>query len=147
MFKSLIFIDIFCKIKYNIVKKYSIKIIVITIKGEIMREEKIEKAKILFGNSGMIVKSSALNENKFCSNDIAELIRVGLIERVKPGYYIWAEAFDEISDIELAAAVIPTGAICLYSAATYYELTTVNPISVNIALPNVGRASSKTKGE
>ena len=104
-----------------------------------MREQKIEKAKILFKNSGMIVKSSALNENKFCSNDIAELISIGFIERVKPGYYILAEALGEISDVELAAAVIPAGVVCLYSAAAYYELTTVNPMSVNIALPNVGK--------
>lgn len=104
-----------------------------------MREQKINKAKILFTNNNMVVKSSILNANKFCSKDIAELINISLIERVKPGYYIWSEAFGEISDVELAAAVIPAGVICLYSAAVYYEFTTVNPMSVNIALPNVGK--------
>jgi predicted transcriptional regulator of viral defense system len=132
-------IDKFFRMKYNIVKRYSFKIIVITIKGEFMREKKIEKAKVLFENNEMIVKSSILNENKFCSNDIAELVRVGFIQRIKPGYFIWSEALNDISDIELAAAVLPAGVVCLYSAAAYYELTTVNPMSVNIALPNVGK--------
>jgi hypothetical protein len=51
-----------------------------------MRDQKIQKTKYLFKNRGMIVKSSVLNKNKFCSNDIVKLISIGFIERVKPLY-------------------------------------------------------------
>lgn len=100
-----------------------------------MTNGKQQLAKKLFAASGPILKTKTLNENKFCSREIAELVQRGLIQKIKPGYYVWSGDADNLSDIETVAAVIPYGIICRYSAAQLHELTTVNPLVVSIAIP------------
>lgn len=100
-----------------------------------MTNKKQQLAKELFASSGPILKTKILNENKFCSREIAELVQHGLIQKIKPGYYVWSGNADNLSDIETVAAVIPFGIICRHSAAQLHELTTVNPLAVSIAIP------------
>jgi predicted transcriptional regulator of viral defense system len=104
-----------------------------------MTGERIKKAEKIFRNNGMVIKAAALRERGFCSKDIAELLSCRLIQRVKAGYYIWSKAIGKLSDMEAAAAVIKDGVICLHTAAAYHELTTMNPISVDIAVPARGQ--------
>jgi predicted transcriptional regulator of viral defense system len=40
-----------------------------------------------------------------------------------------------VSDAEIAAALVPFGVICLQSAAVLHEMTTLNPLVVTIAIP------------
>ncbi|MDR2196980.1 MAG: hypothetical protein LBO07_03355 [Coriobacteriales bacterium] len=63
------------------------------------------------------------------------MIHTGEIERLKVGYYISAESLTDVSDTEIAAALVPFGAVCLWSAAQFYGLTTINPLAVTIAIP------------
>lgn len=100
-----------------------------------MNSQKQELAKELFASHGPILKTKILNKNKFCSREIAELVQHGLIRRIKPGYYVWSDNADNLSDIETVAAIIPVGIICRHSAAQLHGLTTVNPLSVSIAIP------------
>lgn len=100
-----------------------------------MTDEKRQRARILFEQGGPILKTKTLNENRFCSREIAELVLHGDIQKVKTGYYVWTGQSSNLSDIETVAAVIPYGIICWYSAAQMHELTTVNPLSVSIAIP------------
>jgi len=100
-----------------------------------MTSRKIQLAQELFRAKGPILKTKILNENKFCSREIAELVHSGLIQKVKTGYYIWAKYENNLSDIETVASVIPYGIICRQSAAQIYDLTTVNPLVVSIAIP------------
>lgn len=103
-----------------------------------MTDERLEKVKRLFDEKGPIVRATLLRENKFCSKDITELIAKGYLKKIKTGYYIWQSTASELSDLEIAALVIPNAVVCLFSAAQYYEFTTVNPISIDIAIPAVG---------
>jgi len=87
---------------------------------------------LMLANNG-IIKTEVLTKNGFTSRHIKRLMNDGLLERVKQGYYI--EKQREMSDIVIAAKLIPVGVLCLYSAVDFYELSTVNPSEICIALP------------
>jgi predicted transcriptional regulator of viral defense system len=101
-----------------------------------MTNTKMLRVRKVFTDYGPVVKMNILRENKLFSRDIAELISLGFIRKLKAGYYVWTAAQEEISDLELACAVIPKGIICLQSAAHIHELTTLIPMSITIALPS-----------
>jgi len=87
---------------------------------------------ILTTNNG-IVKTETLNKNGFSSRNIQWLLNEGLIVRIKQGLYLGKQ--DDVYDIELAAKLIPNGVLCLFTAIEHYELATVNPSEISIALP------------
>lgn len=99
-----------------------------------MTTEKLERARRVFGRCGPIVKMNILRENKLFSRDVAELVSGGLIRKIKTGYYIWVSEENNVTDLELASFVIPRGIICLQSTASYYDLTTLNPTAITIAV-------------
>lgn len=105
----------------------------------VMKEIRLEKAKQIFDKQGPIVKAAVLRENKYCSKDILELVSGGYLTKIKSGYYVWSTTTPGISDMEIAASVMKNGVICLFTAAQYYELTTVNPAAIDIAVPLVGK--------
>ena len=80
-----------------------------------------------------IVKTETLNKGGFASRDINLLLENGMLEKIKQGYYIGSER--RVSDIEIVACLIPVGVLCLFSAVEYYELATINPSEICIALP------------
>jgi len=87
----------------------------------------------IISSNGGIIKTEALAKKGFTSRDINHLVKEGTLERIKQGYYIGKER--TVSDIELIATLIPTGVLCLFSAIEYYELATVNPTEICVALP------------
>lgn len=101
-----------------------------------MTNEKKERARLVFESHGPVVKANILGESKLYSRDIAELISDGLIRKMKTGYYIWNAAENDMTDLELASAVIERGIICLQSAAIYYDLSTINSSAVTMAVPS-----------
>jgi len=88
--------------------------------------------KLLSVNTG-IVKTQTLNKNGFTSRDIKCLTQEGLLARVKQGYYIGVHSV--LSDIEIVSKLIPVGVLCLFTAIEHYELATVNPTEICVALP------------
>jgi len=87
----------------------------------------------LLSTGGGIIKTEALNKKGFTSRDISHLLKEGVLEKIKQGHYIGKER--DVSDIELAAKLMPTGVLCLLSAVEHYELATVNPSEICVALP------------
>jgi predicted transcriptional regulator of viral defense system len=104
-----------------------------------MKTHRIGKAKRIFDEYGPIVKASVLRENKLCSREIAELIAAGCLSKIKTGYYAWSADVTDIHDLEIAATVIRNGVICLFTAAQYYSLTTVNSTAIDVAIPLAGK--------
>jgi len=100
-----------------------------------MTKQKIEKAKNIFFKHGPILKTVQLKNQKFHSREIAELSEKGYINKLKTGYYIWADTEKDLSDHALACGLIPNGVIYLNSAAAFYDLATVNPASITMAIP------------
>jgi predicted transcriptional regulator of viral defense system len=79
-----------------------------------------------------------LKEQSFQVRDIAELVKRGTIEKIKPGLYRLADLTDgkiSRSFLDICKAM-PKSVICLASSLSYYELTTFNPTEVYIAIPN-----------
>ncbi|MDL2238229.1 hypothetical protein LJC56_10475 [Christensenellaceae bacterium OttesenSCG-928-K19] len=103
-----------------------------------MTDKKQERVYALFEQYGPVLKTNKLRENKIFSRDIAELISNKKIRKIKTGFYIRTQDKNNMSDLEIASAIIPNGIICLQSAASYYDLTTINPISVYVAIPSNG---------
>ena len=100
-----------------------------------MRTAKLQEAKKLFLENGSILKTSILKENKFHSREIKYLVDNGYACKINHGIYLWKENENLLSDNALACGLIPQGTIYLYSAAVYYELTTINPMAVSMAVP------------
>jgi predicted transcriptional regulator of viral defense system len=99
-----------------------------------MTDSRREKIKKIFDDYGPIVKSSILREKYLNSRDIISLVRDGYVKKHRTGYYSWVSADENISDLELASSLVKNGIICIYSAAVYYELTTLNPMSITMAI-------------
>jgi predicted transcriptional regulator of viral defense system len=100
-----------------------------------MKNDKRALAATLFQQHGPILKSDFLREHGFYNRALAELVRDGFAQKLKTGYYIWNTATTDVPDVELAAVLVPFGIVCLQSAAVLHELTTLNPLTVTIAVP------------
>ena len=87
----------------------------------------------LLSVEGGIIKTKILNKNGFTSRDINHLLKEGELEKIKQGHYIGKER--DISDMEIVTKLIPIGVLCLFSAIEHYELATVNPSEICVALP------------
>ena len=100
-----------------------------------MKSEKINRIYSLFNDETTVLSTAILNKNGIYTRNITELVNTGFLSRVRQGYYILNQAKSDISDIVLVSKLIPKGVLCLYSATEYYDLSTVNPQKIYIALP------------
>ena len=68
---------------------------------------------------------------------IAQAVKDGIIEKVKPGLYKLIDyPWDEHGSFADVCNSNKNAVICLLSAATYYELTTFNPSEIYVAVPH-----------
>lgn len=94
----------------------------------------------LFENKGPVLRSAQLREIGVCSKDIRDLLEKEYIVRLKEGYYSWQNQMADLSDSQIAIAVIPNATLYFLSAAELYGLTTIIPEVIHIAVPNLGKA-------
>ena len=84
------------------------------------------------------VYGSTLGKYHIQSRTLRTLVAEGTAHKVKPGLYKLASsgktagAWGDFVDV---CTAMPSAVICLYSALSYYDLTTFNPPRVAIALP------------
>lgn len=100
-----------------------------------MTSKKLALAQSLFEDNASVVRTAVLRKNGIHSRNIAELMDRGFISRIKQGSYIWNHTETDVSEIVLAAKLIPNGVLCLFTAIDYYGLSTVNPAEIFFALP------------
>lgn len=83
------------------------------------------------------VRMKELKEAGFHTRNISALLKNGEIEKVKPGLYKVPnyEGYNYQTSFLDVVKGVPKGIICLMSAVSYYELSTVNPTEVYIAIP------------
>ena len=89
-----------------------------------------------------LVRTEQLNRLGFYSREIAKLVEIGTLERVRQGYYRIAEGVDEISDAKLISLLYPDGIICMTTALFYYGYSDRTPLAWDIA---VDRNTSKAR--
>jgi predicted transcriptional regulator of viral defense system len=96
---------------------------------------RIQKVTNLCKTEGPIIRASALRSAGFCGKDTDELIRLGILQRLRRGYYIPPEKLNDIDTYGIISALIPDGIISLFSAAQYHDLSSVIPQKIDITLP------------
>ena len=83
-------------------------------------------------NGGYISRKQVIG-NRYLYYRLLEEIKTGKLIRVKPGLYCIA---DEIAKTMINLdKIIPEGVLCLYSAWSYYKLTTQIPQAIYVAIP------------
>jgi len=100
-----------------------------------MTSSRIGKLDDLLRTEGPILRSASLRSARFCSKDVAELMRKGYLRKIRRGYYTSALAADRMNALEILASLAPDGVVSLYSAAHFHNLTTVIPHRIEITLP------------
>jgi len=84
------------------------------------------------------VRRSTLDKYRVQACTLRTLVAEGTAHKVKPGLYkltssgATAGAWGDFVDV---CTAMPSAVICLYSALSYYDLTTFNPPRVAVALP------------
>lgn len=88
-----------------------------------------------------IIRTADLNNIGLMSREIAELVNIGKLERIKQGYYRLTEN-DNDSDAKLISELYPEGILCMTTALFYYGYSDRTPLTWDIA---VDRNTSKAK--
>ena len=100
-----------------------------------MTEYRIKKVNDLCKNRGPIIKAMTLRSAGFCGKDTDELLQLGILQRLRRGYYVSPVKLDDIDNYEILSALAPDAVISLFSAAQYHDLSSVIPQQVDITLP------------
>ncbi len=97
----------------------------------------MEKLLKIFNNHNGYAKMQELRKNGVQTRTIAESIKNGVIEKIKPGLYklVNYEHDEHESFVEVCHAN-KRAVICMLSAASYFELTTFNSSYITVAVPH-----------
>ncbi len=116
------------KNKFHIIKKY--------IQNRKQSEER--------NSAAQLIKTAELSSLKVYYRDIAALIDVGFLEKVKQGYYrvISSKDSDEPTEASVIASLYPDGVLCMYTALFYYRYSDRTPQFWDIA---IDRNTSKAR--
>ena len=88
-----------------------------------------------------IIRTADLNKMGLLSREIAELVDMGKLERIKQGYYRLAQIEND-SDAKLISELYPDGVLCMTTALFYYGYSDRTPLTWDIA---VDRNTSKAR--
>ena len=101
-----------------------------------MTECRIKKMNDLYDSEGPVIRASSLRSAGFCGKDTDELIRLGLLHRLRRGYFISPEKLNNTDEYAILSAMMPEAVISLFSAAQYHDLSSVIPQKIDITLPS-----------
>lgn len=88
-----------------------------------------------------IIRTTELNSIGLLSREIAELVNIGKLERIKQGHYRLTE-FENVSDAKLISELYPDGVLCMTTALFYYGYSDRTPLMWDIA---IDRNTSKAR--
>ena len=100
-----------------------------------MTESRIKKVSDLYKADGPIIRASTLRSAGFCGKDTDELIRLGILRRLRRGYYTSPVKLNDMDAYEILTTLAPDAIISLFSAAQYHDLSSVIPQYIDITLP------------
>ncbi|MCF0112349.1 MAG: hypothetical protein HUJ58_10660 [Erysipelotrichaceae bacterium] len=93
-------------------------------------------------NDQMIYSIQELKEKGLTYYKINRLVERGILTKLNKRYYENTLFHGEYSEFYYAYAYVPNGVICLMSAAVYYNLSTVRPDAIDIAIPRKSKIST-----
>ena len=100
--------------------------------------EAIEK---LFQQHNGIMRTGELLDAHVYYKDIQELIQQGLVEKVRYGYYQWANTIT-LSEVTTVARLFPDAVFCMDTALFQYRYTDRTPLAWHLA---VDKDSNKSR--
>jgi predicted transcriptional regulator of viral defense system len=90
-----------------------------------------------FENHHGYARMKDLKKNGFHTRTISKALEENLIEKIKPGYYKLIDYdWNENSDFIDINNIKNNAVICLCTALQYYNLSTINPNIIQIAVPH-----------
>lgn len=97
----------------------------------------------IFSQHDYVMTTAELKAAKLYYADIQRFMEAGLIEKIKRGYYHWADSFDG-SEVVIINRLFPDAVLCMETALFYYRYSDRNPAEWNIAIDkNVSRQRTK----
>ena len=90
----------------------------------------------------MIFSVDELKKAGYSHYKINQLVEDGTLLKLNKKYYENTEYNGEESDFYYVHAYAPKGVVCLMSAASYYNLTTFRPDSVDVAIQRKAKIST-----
>ena len=101
----------------------------------------INTVKEIFLQHGGIMRRKELTREKIYYGQIASLIKEGLIEKVRTGYYQWVDP-DNQSEAATVIKLFPDGILCMDTALRHYGYSDRTPAEWHIA---VSKYSNRTR--
>ncbi len=108
-----------------------------------MIERNTEHLKRTFAKYDYIMTTAQVHSEKLYYRDIQQMLKKGLIEKVKRGYYHWIED-DSSSEVVIINKLFPDAVLCMETALFYYSYSDRNPAEWHIAIDkNASRQRTK----
>jgi len=101
----------------------------------------MKKYEDIFKESGGVARIQTLQEAGMTYYSLNALLEKGLVSRVKQGVYRLESGEESADEMVEVARMVPNGVFCLYSACTYYELTTFVSGFHHLAIPKKSRVT------
>lgn len=93
-------------------------------------------------NDQMIFSVQELKDKGFSYYKINQMVDKGILVKLNKNYYENTNFDGEESDFYYAYAFVPSGVVCLLSAAVYYNLSTYRPDAIDVAIPRKAKVST-----
>ena len=101
----------------------------------------IEKIDKIFKRYGGLMRTYQLSDERIYYADIAYLLKEGLVEKVRTGYYQWVDN-DNLSEVATVIRLFPDGVLCMDTALRYYGYSDRTPVEWHVA---VNKYSNRTR--
>ncbi len=103
-------------------------------------EKLINAVRKIFSEHDYIMTTAQLDSYRIYYADIQQLLNEGYIEKIKRGYYHWAETYGE-QEVKIINRLFPDAVLCMETALFYYQYSDRNPAEWNITIDkNVSRS-------
>lgn len=90
-----------------------------------------EYLKQIFTKYDYIMTTAQLNLEKLYYRDIQQMLKKGMIEKVKRGYYHWIEDND-CKEVVIINKLFPDAILCMETALFYYSYSDRNPAELDL---------------
>ena len=106
-----------------------------------MHDEKLINAvRKIYSEHDYIMTTAQLDSYRIYYADIQQLLNEGYIEKIKRGYYHWAETYGE-QEVKIINRLFPDAVLCMETALFFYQYSDRNPAEWNITIDkNVSRS-------
>lgn len=101
----------------------------------------IKDAERIFRSYGGMMQTHQLSDEKIYYSDIAFLLKEGIIEKVRRGYYQWIDN-ENPSEVVTVIRLFPDGILCMDTALRHYGYSDRTPAKWHIA---VNKYSNRTR--